>query len=141
MQQQQFRDTQFQKEFGPGIHRNGDPYPFGRLEQKSGWERALNMLGRLFGRYLTRVERYAQRVVIQVEITHLRLRACRQSQAQPCQPHSQSRGSRHGSSTLVPPWDLPRTRSQARNRGRPIPRPARIHQSATCPPGFGRLCA
>lgn len=74
MQQQQFRDTQFRKEFGPGIHRNGDPYPFGRLERKSGWERALNMLGRLFGRNLTRVERYAQRVVIQVEITHLRLR-------------------------------------------------------------------
>ncbi|MBS1261809.1 MAG: hypothetical protein MAG453_01142 [Calditrichaeota bacterium] len=72
--EQTFRDTRFRNDGGRSVHENGDPYAFGRLEQMSGWERLLNILGRLFGRSLTKVETLAQRVVIQVEITHLRLR-------------------------------------------------------------------
>lgn len=72
--QQTFRDTQFDEEHSKAILGNGDPYSFGRMERMTNWERLLNKAGRLFGRGLTRVENVMIRLVIQIEITHLRLR-------------------------------------------------------------------
>ncbi len=69
-----FRDIQFSEEHSKTIHGNGDPYGYGRTERMTDWERWLNKAGRLLGRGLTRVENVMIRTVIQIEITHLRLR-------------------------------------------------------------------
>ncbi|MCB2213741.1 hypothetical protein KQI52_16650 [bacterium] len=71
---QTFRDTQFSEEHSKTILGNGDPYAYGRMDRMTGWERWLNRAGRMLGRGLTRIENVMVRLVIQIEITHLRLR-------------------------------------------------------------------